>query len=109
MKVKQQTNKRKAEPRAPLCPLAGFRECRRRQCALWDDDWTLCSLNYGSLYSSIRVAVCDAAVEVIGEYRGEGDRGTSSVTGCAGDTFPDAKLVLQNTGGRPFEDGEAGA
>lgn len=68
MKVKQQTNERKAEPRAPLCPLAGFRECRRDQCALWDDDWTLCSLNYGSLYSSVRAAASDAAVEIIKHY-----------------------------------------
>jgi len=37
---------------------------------------------------------------VIGEYGGEGDRGTSSVTGCAGATFP--------IGGRLLEDGEAG-
>ena len=84
----------------PLCPLAGFAECRGERCALWDDDWTLCSLNYGSVYSSVRAAVCDAAVEVIGEYRGEGDRETSSVTGCAGATFP--------IGGRLLEDGEAG-
>ena len=73
-----------------LCPLAGFAECRGERCALWDDDWTLCSLSSGSRYSSIRTAVCDAAVEVMGEYRGEGDRGTSSVTGCAGATIPRA-------------------
>ena len=83
-----------------LCPLAGFAECRGERCALWDDDWTLCSLSSGSRYSSIRTAVCDAAVEVMGEYRREGDRGTSSVTGCAGATFP--------IGGRLLEDGEAG-
>lgn len=41
------------------------------RCALWDDDWMLCSLSSGSRYSGIRTAVCDAAVEVIGEYGGE--------------------------------------
>lgn len=81
----------------PLCPLAGFAECRGERCALWDDDWTLCSLNSGSRYSSIRAAVCDAAVEVIGEYRETGEPGTSSVTGEAGATFP--------IGGRLLEDG----
>jgi hypothetical protein len=35
---------------------------------LWDDDWTLCSLNYGSLYSSARAAATDAAVEIIKHY-----------------------------------------
>ena len=84
----------------PLCPLAGFAECRGERCMIWDDDWRVCSLNNGSLYSMVRAAVCDAAVDVIGEYRGEGDRGTSSVTGCAGATFP--------TGGRLLENGEAG-
>jgi len=76
-----------------LCPLAGFAECRGERCALWDDDWTLCSLSSGS-----RAAAVEG--EVMGEYRGEGDRGTSSVTGCAGATFP--------TEGRLLEDGEAG-
>jgi hypothetical protein len=53
-----------------LCPLAGFAECRGEQCALWDDDWTVCSLSSGSRYSGIRAAVCDAAVEVMGSARG---------------------------------------
>lgn len=52
-----------------LCPLAGFAECRGEWCALWDDDWMLCSLSSGSRYSSIRTAVCDAAVEVMGSAR----------------------------------------
>lgn len=55
----------------PLCPLAWFAECRGERCALWDDDWALCSLSSGSRYSGIRTAVCDAAVEVMGEYGGE--------------------------------------
>ena len=55
----------------PLCPLAGFQECRGERCMIWDDDWRVCSLNNGSLYSMVRTAVCDAAVEVIGHY---GDR-----------------------------------
>lgn len=50
----------------PLCPLAGFQECRGERCMLWDDDWRVCSLNSGSLYSTARAAACDAAVEVIG-------------------------------------------
>ena len=57
--------------RRPLCPLAGFAECRGEQCMIWDDDWQVCSLNNGSLYSMVRTAVCDAAVEVIEHY---GDR-----------------------------------
>ena len=73
-----------------LCPLAGFAECRGERCALWDDDWVLCSLSSGSRYSGIRTAVCDAAVEVMGEYGESADaRGagyTSSVT--YGDSFP---------------------
>lgn len=48
----------------PLCPLAGFQECRGERCMIWDDDWRVCSLNNGSLYSTIRAAVCDAAVEI---------------------------------------------
>ena len=75
-----------------LCPLAGFAECRGERCALWDDYWTLCSLNSGSWYSGIRAAVCDAAMEVMGEYEKIGDgRGaayTSSDPGEAGATFP---------------------
>ena len=50
----------------PLCPLAGFAECRAEQCMLWDDDWRVCSLNNGSLYSMVRAAACDAAVEIAG-------------------------------------------
>ena len=56
----------------PLCPLAGFAECRGERCALWDDDWTLCSLSSGSQYSGIHAAVCDAAVEVM-KSMGEND------------------------------------
>ncbi|MBR2800153.1 MAG: hypothetical protein IKE04_04655, partial [Oscillospiraceae bacterium] len=48
----------------PLCPLAGFQECRGERCMIWDDDWRVCSLNNGSLYSMVRAAVCDAAVEI---------------------------------------------
>ena len=74
----------------PLCPLAGFAECRGERCALWDDDWTVCALSSRSRYSGIRAAVCDAAVEVMGEYGESADaRGagyTSSVT--FGDSFP---------------------
>ena len=61
----------KREARA-LCPLAGFAECRGEWCALWDDDWTVCSLSSGSRYSGVRAAVCDAAVEVMGSM-GEND------------------------------------
>ena len=50
----------------PLCPLAGFAECRGERCMIWDDDWRVCSLNNGSLYSMVRAAVCDAAVEIAG-------------------------------------------
>jgi len=68
--MKQQTNERKVkpEPRAPLCPLAGFKACVNERCALWDDDWRLCSLNYGSLYSSARAAATDAAVGIVKHY-----------------------------------------
>lgn len=51
-----------------LCPLAGFAPCRKAKCAWWDDDWLLCSVHYGSVYSSIRSATVDAAVEVAKEY-----------------------------------------
>ena len=66
--MKQQTNKCKAEPRTPLCPFAGFKPCHGEQCSMWDEDWRICSLNNGSLYSNIRAAVCDAEVEVIKSY-----------------------------------------
>ena len=65
---------RRNEPRPdlrPLCPFAGFKPCRGGDCMVWDDDWKLCGMNPGSMYSTVRCAVCDAAVEVIGEY---GDR-----------------------------------
>ena len=52
--------------RRPLCPLAGFAECRGERCMIWNDDWQICSLNNGSLYSMVRAAVCDAAVEIAG-------------------------------------------
>ena len=68
---------RKPEP-IPLCPLAGFSPCHRQHCAPWDDDWKLCSLNYGSVYSSVRAAACDAAVEVVKEYVGDRKGATSS-------------------------------
>ena len=51
--------------RRPLCPLAGFAECRGDRCMIWDDDCRVCSLNNGSLYSMVRAAVCDAAVEIM--------------------------------------------
>lgn len=54
--------------RRPLCPLAGFQECRGERCMIWNDDWRLCSLNYGSLYSSARAAATDAAVEIVKHY-----------------------------------------
>lgn len=54
----------------PLCPLAGFAECRGERCTLWDDDWAVCSLSSGSRYSGVRAAVCDAAVEVMGSAKG---------------------------------------
>ncbi len=82
----------------PLCPLAGFAECRAEQCMLWDDDWRVCSLHNGSLYSMVRAAATDAAVEVIGEYRGEGDRGSPIDPAKAG--------PLPHCGGEAF--GEAG-
>ena len=73
--------------RRPLCPLAGFAECRGEQCMIWDDDWRVCSLNNGSLYSMVRAAVCDAAVE-IGEAGSVPATMTSSVSGEAAATFP---------------------
>ena len=63
--------KQPKDERRPLCPLAGFAECRGERCMIWDDDWRVCSLNNGSLYSMVRSAVCDAAVEVAREYVGE--------------------------------------
>ena len=69
--MSQPKNECKLEPCRSLCPLAGFAECRGESCMLWDDNWQVCSLSSGSLYSGVRVAVCDAAVEVIGHY---GDR-----------------------------------
>ena len=79
--------------RRSLCPLAGFAECRGEQCMIWDDDWKLCSLNYGSLYSSARAAACDAAVEVAREYVGERERGALSAFGH----FPTAVGKLENS------------
>lgn len=73
--------------RRPLCPLAGFQECRGERCMIWDDDWRVCSLNNESLYSMVRAAVCDAAVE-IGEAGGVPVTKTSSVSGFAAATFP---------------------
>ena len=52
----------------PLCPLTGFQECQGERCMLWDDDWQICSLNHGSLYSTARAAATDAAVEIIKHY-----------------------------------------
>ena len=83
---------RKPEP-IPLCPLAGFSPCHRQHCALWDDDWKLCSLNYGSVYSSVRAAACDAAVEVVREYVGERERGALSAFGH----FPTAVGKQENS------------
>lgn len=70
------TMKQPKVEKRPLCPLAGFQECRGERCMLWDDDWRVCSLNSGSLYSTVRAAATDAAVEVIGHYdRRFGDDG----------------------------------
>lgn len=68
--------------RRPLCPLAGFAECRGERCMIWDDDWRVCSLNNGSLYSMVRAAVCDAAVEIAE------NGGTTSSVSASADTFP---------------------
>ncbi len=62
--------------RRPLCPLAGFAECRGERCMIWDDDWRVCSLNNGSLYSMVRAAVCDAAVEIMTSDTGVAASGT---------------------------------
>jgi hypothetical protein len=77
----------KREMWRPLCPLAGFKECMGKQCMIWDDDWQICSLNNESLYSMVRAAVCDAAVEIAGAEGARATR-TSSVSAEAADTFP---------------------
>lgn len=66
----------KVEKRS-LCPLAGFQECRGERCMLWNDNWRVCSMNGGILlYSTVKAAATDAAVEVIGHYdRRFGDDG----------------------------------
>lgn len=67
--TKRQNDKKRP---ARLCPLNGFKPCVMDACMLWDDDWMICGLNPGSMYSSVRSAVCDAAVEVATHYpRGE--------------------------------------
>ena len=76
----------------PLCPLAGFAECRGERCMIWDDDWRVCSLNNGSLDSMVRSAVCDAAVE-IGKAKGEA---TSSASANA--LTPDARKLAKAYG-----------
>ena len=85
--------------RRPLCPLAGFAECRGERCMIWDDDWQICSLNNGSLYSMVRAAVCDAAVE-IGEAKGERPLPSASQT-------PDARR-LARAFGPPEGEGSGG-
>lgn len=84
---------RKHEAR-PLCPLAGFAECRGERCALWDDDWALCSLSSGNRYSSIRTAVCDAAVEMIAA--------TSQAMMFGKDGLPQSPSATSPSGREPF-------
>ena len=78
----------------PLCPLAGFAECRGERCALWDDDWTVCALSSGSRYSSIRAGVCDAAVEVMGA--------ASQVMTFGGAGLPQSPSATAPSGREPF-------
>ena len=51
-----------------LCPMTRL-ECMKDDCALYDEERRLCGLDALSLYSSIREAATDAAVEVIRAYR----------------------------------------
>ena len=44
-------------------------------CACWNDDWGCCSVSAVGIYHQMREAATDAAVEVIGAYKGEGSNG----------------------------------
>ena len=51
-----------------LCPMSR-QECLRHDCAIFDDETDLCAMDPAGMYTRIREAATDAAVEVIRAYR----------------------------------------
>ena len=60
--------------RVMLCPMSR-QECLRHDCAIYNDETDLCGMDPAGLYTMMREAVTDAAVEVIRAYGKEDARG----------------------------------
>ena len=56
-----------------LCPMSR-QECLRYDCAIFNDESSLCGMDPAGLYTMMREAMTDAAVEVIRAYGKESDR-----------------------------------
>ena len=56
-----------------LCPMSR-QECLRHDCAIFNDENDLCAIDPAGLYTMMREAMTDAAVEVIRAYGEEADR-----------------------------------
>ena len=68
-----QTTTKKTEQRVMLCPMSR-QECLRYDCAIFNDETDLCGMDPAGLYTMMREAMTDAAVEVIRAYGKEADR-----------------------------------
>lgn len=64
---------RKTDGRVMLCPMSR-QECLRYDCAIFNDETDLCGMDPAGLYTMMREAMTDAAVEVIRAYGKEDAR-----------------------------------
>lgn len=62
------TIKRTEARRVMLCPMSR-QECLRHDCALFNDESSLCGMDPAGLYTMMREAMTDAAVDVIRAYK----------------------------------------
>ena len=63
--------KNEVEDLSPVCPFGrASAACCRTRCAIWDEDYSACSMSSLSLYNIIRDAMTDAAVDVMRAYKG---------------------------------------
>ena len=58
----------KKTERKMLCPMSR-QECLRHDCAIFNEETNLCAMDPAGMYTMIREAATDAAVEVIRAYR----------------------------------------
>lgn len=63
------TIKRTEARRVMLCPMSR-QECLRHDCAIFNDETDLCGMDPAGLYTMMREAMTDAAVDLVNAYAG---------------------------------------